>query len=216
MVSNKAKIFGIIVVFLMISSIAIAQEYQVEHSALARGGIAVLRVRVSGPAKDLKVILSGPEGNTVGKASIAKDNLLDGVESVDVEMGEWRETPKPGVYTLLVFDYADRIYYKENLTFKGGDLSITKAEIEFEGGFTINLRLTVLNKGDLPVFTDYCEVKIDDECYVSRDYLGFSPEKSEASCHIHHVFVEEGVHSVAIKLYSKGEETATYTKTIRV
>ncbi|ASJ10690.1 hypothetical protein A3L12_04945 [Thermococcus sp. P6] len=108
-------------------------EYQVtSYTPIAKDGAVYLKVTVKGEPRSLELLLSNPEGNTVGKDFIPEEDLVDGVESVELQMADYGTTPEAGTYTLYIFDFiTDEFIYSKNITFEGGaKISIKNADFE--------------------------------------------------------------------------------------
>ena len=211
-------IVGVLVLLLMI--MPTIATYEVKYSAISEDGRAALKVTVRGPAESLEIILSDPDGNTVGRRYIPEEDLVDGVETVEVDMARYGETPKRGTYTLVVKTlYPEEKIYEANPTFKGAKLNITKAEYETEyllGSWDIRkLKLTISNDGDLPAIIDKIVIKAGGKEEDLPILKGISPgEEKTISKTLWISGLEKGKHPVTVELYSKDNKLTSYTSEI--
>ena len=120
---------------------------------------ASLRISIRGPADELALMLTNPEGETDIKF-ISKRSLIDNFETVDLKMGE--EPFSEGPYTLTVKTVTpEKVIYKREAWFTSSkNIQITDGEITI-GCVYGNYRYYVLdgsitskNEGDLPFFFD--------------------------------------------------------------
>jgi hypothetical protein len=142
-------------------------KYSVD-SAVAEG---YLDVDVSGPAEDLAVILTNPEGYT-DIEYISKEEMIDNFESVNVRMSKGR-SPPAGTYKLVVKTVTpEKVVYKTEMKFKPAIVRITDAEVKFvyEGGRGAlgtyyrlygDSSITVKNDGELPVVLREARYNVD-------------------------------------------------------
>lgn len=157
--------------------------YKVEYSTIADAGISYLKVKVTGISQDYKVILSDPNGSTTGIAYISKDDMIDGVETVDVQMSEYGKTPKTGAYTLLIKQILpEDVVYVTKPVFK--KVLIDLGDIKFESSkycygtceYTITkVKFTITNYGDIPVIINYALVGIGGEKYPATSCFDGRP-----------------------------------------
>ena len=173
---------GIVVVSLLVMAFLFAPlttatltwKYNATCAVATDDNQAVLKVTVQCVSlesflapQSLKVILSNPEGNTVGKEYISVDDLEDGKETVYVDMADGQ--PKPGPYLLILKTRQDdRILNRTTVTFTGAQLSIEKVTGTYskysDGTCDIKkLRITVRNEGDLPAIISKGMVRVGDE-----------------------------------------------------
>jgi hypothetical protein len=61
-----------------------------------------LKMLVSGPARNINVILKDPDGNVTKNTYIAKEKLLNGSTTIDLDLANIGQTPMPGTYTIIV------------------------------------------------------------------------------------------------------------------
>jgi hypothetical protein len=57
---------------------------------------------VSGPARNINVILKDPDGNVTKRTYIAKEKLLNGSTTINLDLANIGQTPMPGTYTIIV------------------------------------------------------------------------------------------------------------------
>lgn len=203
----------------------LTSEYKVECSPITEFGTAYLKVKVEGKAKDLKVMLSDPEGSTIDFTLISKDDLIDGIEAVKVAMSRCGETPKPGTYTLIIKQYfPEKVLYKEELTFSGAKVSVLDVEFEttfFEYANTYNissLKLLITNNGDLPAIIDKIVIVIDDkESEIPFFFEDIPPKENKVIIEKPFLsFLDSGTYPVTIKLYSGQIELTSYETQIEL
>jgi hypothetical protein len=119
--------------------------YNITHSASLEIGVCpVLKLNVSGEARDLDVELISPDGKKYS-SHIFNSSLFDGFEEVSIKMEECAKTPKPGEYKLFIRS-GKEVLSALKLRFSGPAIEVRDVETK-EG----KLYVTVFNKGDLPV-----------------------------------------------------------------
>ena len=192
--NRKEVLIGTLIALLMfipMMTVATAQ-YEVEYQPVARYAKAVLKVTVRGPppSGELVVSLVNPEG-IEDKGSISRTELEDGIATVEVAMSGYKETPKPGTYTLVIKDveylpYKEKIVYTENLTFKGGGkLRIIDAKYNVvrevaTGTGVLYAELTIENEGgDLPVIFEVVVKTDGKEGFLGLGSFGISPKEKK-------------------------------------
>ena len=136
--------------------------YHFEHSMPVPSGY--LPVSVKGPADELALILTNPEGETDIRF-ISKRALIDNFETVKLHMGNAPLSEGPYILTVKTVT-PEKIIYKKELWFTLPDVSIADAEFTYKithlGGaygyagyyFLEIVSLTLINNGDLPAKRD--------------------------------------------------------------
>lgn len=130
--------------------------YRVEYKPAVSGSYSsILLVNISGPANELGLILTNPEGWS-DTTFISRRDLIDNFESVEVFMCEGRNPPA-GKYELVIKTITpEKVVYKTaeiftppSVTIIDGEIEITTSEknVHRVGKYSI----TVKNKGDLPI-----------------------------------------------------------------
>ncbi|GEM_PF-4640101 len=187
--------------------------YSVEYSLGLYYARPVLTVNVSGPANDMAIILTNPEGYTAIR-SISKMDLIDNFESVKVLMREGRGSLPAGTYRLVVKTITpEKVVYEREVKFKPAIVRITDAEVKLEETFFgvywhLRYSITVKNDGELPAYIDKVLIIIDgEECideHPREDYiLGEGEiEGSTTSTRVKQRYPTD----VKIELYSEGEK----------
>jgi hypothetical protein len=61
-----------------------------------------LKTLVSGPARNINVILKDPDGETIRNTFIAKEKLLNGSTTISFELANIGQMPMPGAYTIII------------------------------------------------------------------------------------------------------------------
>lgn len=86
-----------------------------------------------------------------------------------LNLGDYKESIKPGKYSFKVNDKNDREIFSKDLLFKGSNLSIIKCEQQWwedENKYIlIGMKVYVQNLGDLPVYPIYADLIIDSKKY---------------------------------------------------
>ena len=201
-----------------------AKQYAVSYSIAPDGWLPELRVTVKGPSKNLNIILSDPDKNTIGTAFITEDDLLDGTESVNVDMAGDEETPKAGIYTLIVKDsWSDEIYYQDTITFSGAEIYITNVYIESEyyelfNEYHITENISVTNGGDLPAYLVHVVTYLDGEeipAYIFGSGRVDPGESKTIGAESYTAEVSSGTHTLRIEFpQDEAGEPASYTAQI--
>jgi len=120
-------------------------------------------------ASDMYVIVSDPDGYTIGKKFIPKEDLFDGLEIVNFQMGDYERTPKEGKYTVVLVSSPSReLLYKETRTFNAS-LSVHTDILTYPSGKY--LMMVWENTGDLPIFIQYATMEIKKEYPKKIVYL---------------------------------------------
>lgn len=200
------------------------EEYKIEdYSVIVENGIPYLKVKLKGkaPISYLKVMLSDPEGATVDKKYVSKEDLFDGVETIKLRMTgfSFGQSPKAGAYTISVVDVLDKQLCTKTVRFNGGQIEIKEVEFEvksYEGFFSekfiTGVSIVVVNKGDLPVVVNKAVIEVDGqekEIPLLQEWI--PPNKSKKI--IEPIYISDlggGTHSARVTLYSDDVEVATY------
>lgn len=107
---------------------------------------------------DMYILVSDPDGKTIGRKFIPKEDLYDGLEFVKFQMGDYERTPKPGNYTAVLVSYPSReLLYKETRTFNVANLSVSVGVKTHHGKY---MYAFWDNTGDLPIFVQYASIEI--------------------------------------------------------
>jgi hypothetical protein len=61
-----------------------------------------LKTLVSGPARNIYVILENPDGETIRNTFIAKEKLLNGSTTISFDLANIGQVPMPGTYTIII------------------------------------------------------------------------------------------------------------------
>jgi len=124
---------------------------------------ASLRIIVRGPADELALMLTNPEGETDIKF-ISKRSLIDNFETVDLKMGE--EPFSEGPYTLTVKTVTpEKVIYKrdawftspKNIQITDGEITIARKYGDYRY-YVLDGSITSKNEGDLPFFFDHPKI----------------------------------------------------------
>ncbi|RLI78066.1 hypothetical protein DRP05_08490 [Archaeoglobales archaeon] len=125
------------------------------------------------------VIVSDPDGKTIGKKFIPKENLFDGLEIVRFQMAPPKTTPKSRNYTVVLEAYPSReMICSKKPTFKGPDIIVnvyydTKNIVGKEMYHPITLHYK--NIGDLPLLYTNFHIKISaDSKTIFEESVGTS------------------------------------------
>jgi len=87
-------------------------SYKVEY----RWDGSILIVTIEGPPRELTFVMSDPDGETVYKEDIKKEDMLDEKENVGISLK--RIPPKHGEFTLVLYaPQEDEIIYKKSIVF---------------------------------------------------------------------------------------------------
>jgi hypothetical protein len=98
---------------------------------------------------------------------MSMDDLLDGVESVELSMRKYGELPKPGTYKFFVSLGGPATIYEGEVTLTAANVNIEKAEFKTayhrSSGYSSidRVLLTVTNDGDIPVTFDKLIIRAD-------------------------------------------------------
>jgi predicted transglutaminase-like cysteine proteinase len=112
-----------------------------------------------------------------------------------LNIGDYKETVKPGKYSFKVYDRTDKEIFNRELSFKGSNLSIINCEQQWwedkNKYILIGLKIYVQNLGDIPVYPFYADMIVDSQTYTgdivpSVVLPGFSN-------YIYFNFIHEGV-----------------------
>ena len=89
-----------------------------------------------------------------------------------LNLGEYRETVKPGEYIFKVSDRNDKSLFEKTLSFSGSDLSISSCEQYWwkdgDSYVFIGLKLKVENTGDLPAYPYYFDMIVGSQTYSGK------------------------------------------------
>ena len=171
---KKKPIAGLIAIAAIVAVVIFAgcvgSPYHVEYSIKGEY-VPQLLVNVSGPADDLAVILTDPEGDT-HIAHISKGEIIDNFESVRLSMCKG-SSPPGGTYRLVVKTITpEKVVYKTEMKFKPAIVRIIDTEVKFdyEGGLGAlgtyyrlygDSSITVKNDGELPVVLRETQYVVD-------------------------------------------------------
>jgi len=116
-----------------------------------------LRITARHNFTDMYVIVSDPDGHTIGKKLIPKEDLFDGLEIVKLQMAPPKTTPMSGSYTAVLAASSRELIYKEDHTFDGPNITINFTNLGFvdyisNEGVINYVNFLIINKGDLPTF----------------------------------------------------------------
>ncbi|WP_254841115.1 hypothetical protein [Natronomonas marina] len=120
----------------------------------------LLRVSVSGEIEEgtLQVVVSDPSDNTVGEAFIGKSDLVDGSETVTVQLGQF---PDGGEYSVVILETSTQeqaVVAEASKSFAAPQLAVESIEIEtepqeaFDGYRVTNAKVTLSNPGGFPLY----------------------------------------------------------------
>lgn len=113
---------------------------------------------------DMYVIVSDPDGKTIGKKFIPKEDLFDGLEIVKFQIASPETTPKSGSYTVVLETYSSReLLYREKHQFKGPNI-VLDLYYNVQGIMGKEMyhpiEIHYKNIGDLPLIYRVFEIKI--------------------------------------------------------
>lgn len=227
-----------IIVAIAINPIVVAKEEEkfvkAKYSVITTEyGIPKLKVTVNSNFHlDLKVILSDPDRNTIDTAYIRDEDLLDGIESVELRMAKYGELPKPGTYKFFVRPYGvppnnlPGFYFSTEgeVTLTAANVNIEKAEFKTayhrSSGYSSIDRviLTVTNDGDLPVTFDKLIIRADgieeEEDLTLSGYPLYRVSRGESEEINRSVSIsglKEETCNVTVELYSLEDKVADYS-----
>ena len=87
-----------------------------------------------------------------------------------LNIGNYKETVKPGKYSFKVYDINNNELFSKNLNFIGSNLSIRRCEQqwwEYKNKYIlIGLKIYVQNFGDIPVYPYYADMIVDSQIYT--------------------------------------------------
>lgn len=148
-------------------------EYIIEEcEPIVKDYVPYLKVRISvkGEPGHIKVSLSGPDGSTLDDWYISRTDLVDGIETIELQMAEYGETPVAGTYVLRIFDGWGNLLHTKKLVFSGSQLRIKDIDVDYEcHGILMKtcdvyeIRIHVENIGDLPAIVDDIKIYIDNQ-----------------------------------------------------
>ena len=183
-----------------------------------------MKVRVEGRPQYLNLILTDPDGIEISRAWITEDDLLDGIETVKLKMANYGETPKGGIYTLIIKKSYGDVLFTKKLSFNGANVSINEVRFEYQYWerfkdckYTIEkIKLNISNNGDLPAIVDRALVTIDGDVvkvsfYPRKALLPNSTNKVEEPFRIAPPFcLKLGTYKVVVGLYSEKKLLTSY------
>ena len=112
-----------------------------------------------------------------------------------LNIGDYKETVKPGKYSFKVYDKNDKEIFSKELSFKGSNLSIIKCEQQWwedkNKYILIGLKIYVQNLGDIPVYPYYADMIVDSQTYTG--YIIPSVVLPSFSNYIYFNLIHEGV-----------------------
>ena len=233
---KNGTIVSLIVIAAIVAVVTFAgcvetSSYSVEYSAVAKGHYGMLNVKLSGPAEDLAIMLTNPEGET-DIEYISKKEMIDNFQSVEVRMCE-SGSPPAGTYRLNIKTITpEKVVYKENLKFGGANVEIEDAEFETQTstaaygtrpamyGITY-IKITVRNDGDLPIIFDEASIIAEGiELFGGpiRVSQGVSPGESNVIILSPSGWRDRcltgGIHPVTLELYSDKSKVASFVKQV--
>ncbi|MBU4349800.1 hypothetical protein KJ599_05715, partial [bacterium] len=198
--------------------------YHVEYKPTCKFVFACLLVNISGPADELGIILTNPEGWSTTRF-ISKRDLIDNFESVEVPLCE-KENPPSGTYNLIIKTITpEKIVYQKEIKFSPPALEIIDAEVRIiktEGVYILkkswdyyltDLNIVVKNWGDLPITLKKVVINIKGRKTQKRNWpqfncvpYGETKIKEGGKGHFLSMLDEDIFDSAVIKLYSFSEE----------
>ena len=223
---KKKSIAGLIAIAAIIAVVIFTGcvgKYSVD-SVVVEG---YLDVNVSGPAEDLAVILTNPEGYTDIKY-ISKEAMIDNFESVSVRMCGRGGNPSAGTYKLVVKTVTpEKVVYETEMKFKSAIVRITDVEMRlkwhpgyggaygYSGYLSGKYNISVRNDGELPVVIDNTIVVLDGEALETYSSMwgGIRISPGESRNIVNEVrenyYYVPTISSAVIELYSEGELVAS-------
>jgi len=112
-----------------------------------------------------------------------------------LNIGDYKETIKPGKYSFKVYDKNDKEIFIKELSFKGSNLSIIKCEQKWwedkNKYILIGMKIYVQNLGDIPVYPYYAEIIVDSQTY--NGYIIPSVVLPNFNNYIYFNLIHEGV-----------------------
>jgi len=160
------------------------------------------------------ITLYSPSGETLSvKNYCATEGDLYQAQMRYLRMDDEWITPLTGPYRIVV-SLSDITVYEKNITFKGYNVSATRSIIgsltqdtilggyySYDSNFDY-LKLTLINTGDLPVFTDSVSVYVDgDSGNVSPKFIILSPNTSAVLVFSWDGTLQSGIHSLNAKSF---------------
>jgi len=214
--------------------------YHVEYEPIVTANIFTdLLVNISGPADELGIILTNPEGWSTTR-SISKRDLIDNFESVKVSLCK-EENPPSGTYNLTIKTITpEKTVYQKEIRFSPPVLEIIDAKvriIEIEGSplggvyvgrghYLTDVDIVVKNWGDLPLILRRIVITLRGRKTQEMNLDQFKgvpygetkiKEGGKRGSYLWN-FDEDIFHSAVIKLYSFSEKDclAEYQAELRV
>ena len=220
---KEKSIAGLIVIAAIVAVVIFTGcvgKYSVD-SAVDDGSLAV---NMSGPAEDLAVIFTNPEGYTSIRY-ISKNQMIDNFEGVSFSMCKGR-SPPAGTYKLVVKTVTpEKVVYKTEMKFKPAIVQITDAKVtlkwhDYLNVYQMNYEITVKNDGELPILLDNVLIDLDgkeiESCCIFWANSGESEIYKRGSCSSG-ITDEWRVPNLAkIELYSEGNKIASFETEIVV
>jgi hypothetical protein len=214
--------------------------YHVEYKPIVTANIFTdLLVNVSGPADELGIILTNPEGWSTTRF-ISKRDLIDNFESVKVSLCK-KENPPSGAYNLIIKTITpEKTVYQKEIKFNPPVLEVIDAKvriIETEGSrlggsyigrghYLTDVDIVVKNWGDLPLILRRIVITLRGQKTQEMNLDQFKgvpygetkiKEGGKRGSYLWN-FDEDIFHSAVIKLYSFSEKDclAEYQAELRV
>lgn len=206
------KIFDIIIVFFLISSITLSgcvNVFQTDSCSILSYAvvdnhgypIVELQVNVTG---SITLKLLNPSG-----VLMERKQLTGGVQTVTFELAGYHETPLPGVYTLEACDQHGETVAQKTFVLHSPLLSITGFEGEWwkEGVNSYSLTevtLSIENKGNTPVYLDEINVEIDENDVFTAPVLENSVEagvKRQVSAFFYIPSLKKMEHKICVRVF---------------
>jgi hypothetical protein len=204
-------------------------EYMIEkYKPIVKDYVPYLKVKilVKGEPGYIKISLSAPDGSTLDDRYLSKTDLVDGTETIVLQMAEYGETPVAGIYVLRIFDYWGNLLHTKNLEFSGAQLRIRNIDVDYEcHGILMKtcdiyeIRINVENKGDLPVIIDDIKIYIDNqEVYMLPSFVKYVilPNDYKEIKIATEGSLPSDIYTFTIYLYSNQKIVAKYSTKIKL
>ena len=151
-------------------------------------------ITLQGDSANYHLMLSGPEKTTVGETVILENQMLDGAEPKELQIGEpFYSSGSPKEFTLIITTFStsgdsENEVYRTTLSFYGANISIVNCSAPlwnynwaYEKYDLDTFYLMIENSGDLPIEikTGAVKVKVGDVEYISsifeKEGIEFKP-----------------------------------------